>query len=88
VIELELPNWTIRRIACEHCEWLCSLSRQPNVPLALDETADASRQVLALAILCAFVEARLREAVSARAVPSFPQVRPTPEQLICCDNFA
>src|ERR1700738_5136820 len=49
VIELALPNWTIRRIACEHGEWICSLSRQPNVPLALDETADASHQVLALA---------------------------------------
>jgi hypothetical protein len=88
VIELALPNWTVRRIACEHGEWLCSLSRQPNMPLALDETADASHQVLALAILRAFVEARRRGAVAPQAASSVPEVRPVPEQFICCDNFA
>jgi|SRR5271169_3167542 len=88
VIEFASPKWTIRRIAYEHGEWLCSLSRQPNVPPALDEMADAGHQVLALAILRAFVEARLRDTVAVRAAMSVPQVRPAPERLTCCDNFA
>jgi hypothetical protein len=88
LIDLELPNWTVRRIVRENGEWLCSLSRQPNVPMAFDETADGSHQLLTLAIARGFVEARRRSAVSPQAVSAVPQVRPVPEQLICCDNFA
>jgi hypothetical protein len=87
-IELELLDWTVRRIGREQGEWLCSLSRQPNVPLVLDETADASHEILALAILRAFVEARRRDAVAPQAVSSVPQLQPAPEQFICCDDFA
>ena len=65
LIELELPAWKLRRLVYEDGEWLCSLSRQPNLPVALDDTADASHEVLPLAILSAFVEAR-REASATR----------------------
>jgi hypothetical protein len=60
LIELELPAWKLRSLVYENGEWLCSLSRQPNLPEALDDTADASHEVLPLAILSAFVEARRR----------------------------
>jgi hypothetical protein len=60
LIELELPAWKLRRLVYEDGEWLCSLSRQLNLPVALDDTADASHEVLPLAILSAFVEARHR----------------------------
>ena len=60
LIELELPAWKLRRLVYEDGQWLCSLSRQPNLPVALDDTADASHEVLPLAILRAFVEARRR----------------------------
>ena len=40
LIGCELPNWGVRRLVCEEGEWLCSLSRQPNLPIFLDESAE------------------------------------------------
>jgi hypothetical protein len=79
----------VRRLVREDGEWFCSLTRQPNVPVALDDSADASHQALPLAILGAFLEARRRmSAVRDAAVPIVPQVRPAYGCAICCDNFA
>jgi hypothetical protein len=88
LVELELPIWKLRRLACDDGEWFCSLSRQPNLPVALDDTADANHGALPLAILGAFLEAR-RSTVAVREVNSttVPQVRPTTGVAICCDNF-
>jgi hypothetical protein len=88
LIDFELPNWTVRRVVRENGEWLCSLSRQPKLPVALDEMAEARHEVFALAILRAFVEARRHSAVAPHAISAVPPARPAPEQLICCDNFA
>ncbi len=60
VVELELPMWKVRRLVYESGEWFCSLSRQPNLPVEFDDSVDACHDVLALAILRAFVEARRR----------------------------
>jgi hypothetical protein len=89
LIELELPVWKLRRLVYEDGEWFCSLSKQPNLPVALDDTADARHEVLPLAILSAFLEAR-RTTSAARETssPTVPQVRPTSGIVICCDNFA
>jgi hypothetical protein len=89
LIELELPAWKLRRLVYEDGEWLCSLSRQPNLPVALDDTADASHEVLPLAILSAFVEARRRaNAMRETSLRIVPQVRRTSGYAICCDNFS
>ena len=89
LIELELPAWKLRRLVYEDGEWLCSLSKQPNLPMAVDETADATHDVLPLAILGAFFEARRRNTVSHEtSLPTVPQVRLAPECAVCCDNFA
>ena len=89
LIELELPAWKLRRLVYEDGEWFCSLSKQPNLPVALDDTADACHDVLPLAILSAFVEARRKtSAVREPSSPTVPQVRPTSGYAICCDNFA
>ena len=90
VVELELPAWRVRRLVCENGEWICSLSRQPNVPAELDDTADAWHSLLPMAILRAFVEARRRGGFAAQTNPTVPRVRPAPEleRAICCDNFA
>jgi hypothetical protein len=89
LIELELPAWKLRRLVYEDGEWFCSLSKQLNLPVAIDDTADARHEVLPLAILSAFVEAR-RGTSAARETgsPTVPQVRPTSGYAICCDNFA
>ena len=88
MVELELPSWNLRRLVREDGEWLCSLSKQPNLPLALDDTAEASHQVLPLAILGALLEARRQtEAMRETGSQAVPQVRPTSGYAVCCDNF-
>jgi hypothetical protein len=88
LIEVELPDWTIRRLVCENGLWLCSLSQQPNLPAAMDDTVDACHEMLPLAVLRAFVEARRRRVAAGRSVVSVPQFRPMVECTLCCDNFA
>ena len=88
LIELELPGWRVRRLICEDGQWHCSLSRQPNLPIALDDTADATHEVLPLAILLAFLQARRRTALAAQSVPAVPLSEPVLAETICCDNFA
>src|SRR6185369_11773088 len=79
LIELELPAWKLRRLLYEDSEWLCSLSREPKLPLALDDTADARHEVLPLALLSAFVEARRRTGdVRETSSSTVPSVRLTP----------
>jgi hypothetical protein len=87
IVELVLPSWKLRRLIHEDGEWLCSLSQQPNLPVALDDTAEASHQVLPLAILGAFVEARLRTEAMFETSQAVHQVRPTSGYAVCCDNF-
>jgi len=89
LIEIELPAWKLRRLIHEDGEWFCSLSQQPNLPVEFDDTADARHDVLALAILSAFIEAR-RRISGAREIgsPTVPQVELTAATAICCDNFA
>lgn len=88
LLELEIPAWKVRRLVCEDGEWLCSLSRRPNLPIALDQPVEGTHEILPLAILRAFVEVRRSELPAAQSVARVPQVQPMPDQLICCDNFA
>jgi hypothetical protein len=88
LIEIELPGWSLRRLAHDDGAWLCSLSRQPNMPVELDDTADAHHRVMPLAIANAFIEAR-RRAVSQQPARSSatPRVSPISGHVVCCDNF-
>ena len=58
------------------------------MPVDLDDSADAAHQVLPLAILRAFVEARRRSKVATDAAPRVPQFQPAAGGVVCCDNFA
>jgi hypothetical protein len=88
LIDLELPQWQVRRIAYDGGEWYCALSRERELPDWLDRSIEACHVDLPLAILSAFVEA-LRCAPSSRtSVPTVPRdANPVFEQF-CCDNFA
>lgn len=88
LIELEMPGWKLRRLVCENGEWVCSLSRRPQLPPALDDAAEASHEVLPLAILTAFVEARRRSGTAPQSTSAAPHLRPAAERMICCDNFS
>jgi len=89
VIACELPQWQLRRLVCDDGEWLCALSRQPQMPEDLDDTADGRHAVAALAILDAFLEARNRT-IAAREMqlPAVPTLRPASDHMLCCDNFS
>jgi hypothetical protein len=89
LIDLELPQWQVRRIAYDEGEWYCALSRERELPDWLDRSIEARHADLALAILSAFVDTQQLDAPSSR--PSVPTVRRDVKALyepLCCDNFA
>jgi hypothetical protein len=91
LIEHELPSWKLRRLVYEEGAWLCSLSRQWNLPIWLSDNAEARHESLPLAILAAVIEARrCGEPPFKRAATSVPQCRAQTGSVetICCDNFA
>jgi hypothetical protein len=89
LIDLELPQWQVRRIAYDEGEWHCALSRQRELPEWLDQSIEAHHADLPLAMLCAFVDARLASAPSSRtSVPAVPNDADATYEALCCDNFA
>jgi hypothetical protein len=87
LIDLELPQWQVRRIAYDEGEWHCALSRERELPDWLDSAIEARHADLALAILAAFVDARCATAPStSTSVPIVPRDAAT-YQPVCCDNF-
>lgn len=88
LIDLELPQWQIRRIAYDEGEWYCALSRERELPDWLDQSIEARHADLALAILTAFVEVqRISAPASRTSVPAVTRdTRPLYEPL-CSDNF-
>ncbi len=89
LLELELPQWKLRRLIFEDGEWYCALSRGLGIPVELDDMAEATHECLPLAILSAFVEAQRRSLNTGEVRPkSVPQVRASQGRALCCDNFA
>lgn len=89
LIDLELPQWQVRRLAYDEGEWYCALSRQRELPEWLDQSVEARHADLALAILSAFVEARrVSTPLSRTSVPAVPQETIALYEPICSDNFA
>src|SRR4051812_27894095 len=89
LIDLELPQWQVRRIAYDEGEWYCALSRERELPEWLDQPVEAHHTDLALAILSAFVEAQQISTSVSR--PSVPAVLLDPNPLyepVLSDNFA
>ena len=87
LIALELPRWRVRRLAFENGEWLCSLSHQLNLPMAFDDCAEATHEVLPLAMLRAFVEACRRRHAMQESVSAVPHIQPWVEHMMCCENY-
>jgi hypothetical protein len=92
LVELGLPQWKLRRLVYEDGAWLCSLSKQWNLPDWLSDCAEARHESLPLAVLNAMMEADQCDAPPApRPAISVPQCRPesvVAAEIMCCDNFA
>jgi hypothetical protein len=88
LIELELPQWQLRRIAYDEGEWHCALSRQRELPDWLDSAIEGRHADLAIAMLCAFVEARRIAAPAIQtSVPPVRQDANPMYQPVLCDNL-
>ncbi len=88
LIDLELPQWQVRRIAYDEGEWHCALSRTRDLPEWLDQSVEARHADLPLAILSAFVDARWADAPAARtSVPAVRYDAGARYEPLCCDNF-
>jgi hypothetical protein len=89
LIDLELPQWQVRRIAYDEGEWHCALSRSRELPEWLDQSIEAYHTDLPLAILCAFIAARQATAPADRtSVPTVRREAAAFYEPVCCDNFA
>ena len=89
LIDLELPQWQVRRIAYDAGEWYCALSRERELPDWLDQSIETRHADLPLAILSAFVDAQRINAPSSRtSVPVVPRDATPLYEPVCCDNFA
>src|SRR6267378_2673458 len=89
LIDLELPQWQVRRIVYDQGEWHCALSRQRELPEWLDQSIEAHHADLSLAILSAFVEAQRIAAPSSRtSVPAVPRDASALHEPVLTDNFA
>ena len=88
LIDLELPEWRLRRITYDGGEWYCTLSRARELPDWLDQSTEVHHHDLALAILSAFVEAQCASVSKRR--PSVPTVNREVDVVYAqtCDNFA
>jgi len=87
LIELDSPQWKLRRLQFDDGEWFCSLSKCPTVPLELDDTADAQHENAALAILAAFLEAE-RKVLADPYLSDGNAPRGQQSTLLDCENFA
>ena len=88
LIDLELPQWQIRRIAYDEGEWHCALSRQRELPEWLDQSIEARHADLPLALLSAFVDVqRISTPLSRTSVPTVPRDFNPLYEPACCDNF-
>jgi hypothetical protein len=88
LIDLELPQWQLRRIAYDEGEWHCALSRQRELPDWLDQAVETRHADLALALLSAFVEAERISAPAGRSsVPFVPRKTDAFYEPVLSDNF-
>jgi hypothetical protein len=89
LIDLELPQWQVRRIAYDEGEWHCALSRQRELPEWLDQSIETRHADLPLAILSAFVDAqRVAAPSSSTSVPIVPREASALYDPLLTDNFA
>src|ERR1700686_4085558 len=66
LIDLELPQWQVRRIAYDEGEWHCALSRARELPEWLDQPIETRHADLPIAILSAYLDAQCISASSRR----------------------
>lgn len=62
LLALGAPGWSVKRLCRDDGEWLCTLTRIPDLPDWLDDSIEGRHPVLALAIVDALIGIRTRDA--------------------------
>jgi len=89
LMEIELPQWSLRRLTYDDGQWHCTLGRNHALPEWLDDTVEGSHDTLPLAILEAISEAmRADSFANAPRTPNVPRLAPITGNTLCCDDFA
>jgi hypothetical protein len=92
LIDLELPQWKLRRLGYDDGHWHCSLSKALRVPDWLDDSVDGFHEVLPLAVISAFLEVKqvhsVASGVRSRTVPECRSQCGEATNVFNCDNFA
>ena len=89
LVDLELPQWQLRRVAYDQGEWYCALSRERELPDWLDQSIEACHVDLSLALLSAFIEAQRVSAPETRtSVPAVTRDANLRYVPVCSDNFS
>ena len=89
LIDLELPQWQVRRIAYDGGEWYCALSRERELPDWLDHSIEARHPIWRWRSWAPSSRRSAFAAPSSR--PSVPTVSRDANPLyepVCCDHFA
>jgi hypothetical protein len=87
LIELKLPAWKICRLLYEDGEWICSISRYPNLALVFGDVAEGAHESLPLAMLRTFLNACLLSLSLPEPTGSVPGTEEVWGPVLCCDNF-
>jgi hypothetical protein len=87
LVEIGLPDWKLVRLVVDGGEWFCALSRHWQLPDSLDDAVEGRHEILPLAILAAFAEAR-RSPARLRSVPASRLAQINSFEPVCCDNFS
>ena len=86
LVDIEAPEWSLRRLEIDDGEWFCSLSRHPALPTEFDNAAEGRHRLLPMAILAALADARQRsDAGGARPAVISPRMIATGTAVLC-DN--
>jgi len=89
LIELELPQWHVRRLVYDSGEWHCALSRERELPDWLDDSVEGRHADLALAILSALVEVQRNVTPSSQtSVPAAGRRASPLYEPLYCEDFA
>lgn len=70
LLSLGAPGWTLGRLCRIDGEWLCTLTRHPDVPDWLDDSIEHTHGSLPLALLGAVLEALQQRNAAAAAKPA------------------
>lgn len=88
LVELELPDWRVRRLERDGEEWFCTISKHSRMPREFDDAVDGHATLLPLAILDALAEAKRRQPdPQPRKSPSLASSeRPETAEIVWCEN--